>query len=934
MRPRGLGRILCAMLGSSALAMVGCNDPAPIPATDAGGDTGITPTDGGRDSGPGDDGGLDSGVDGGGVDSGTDAAPPVDGGPPPMARTLPTNGSAVVLSADDSVMVACNREAGSISVFSVSSATPPVVTRTAEFDVADAEPWAAVIGNDDDTAYVILRATGEIVRIDDLDGTPALATFRGTVGSEPTGLAISPLGGTLWVANWSDGTLMSVNPHTLAVGSTVDLNDMLVDTGSLGTVTARPGLAHPRAITITNNGDTNEFDESIYVTEYYGQARTDTLPTDDTRFDLARRGIVYRLDALGVPQESITIAPVADTGFLDSTGATTGCFPNQLLATTVSEGRVYVTGLCESPRGPTGPILDAATNLPVAGPTGTANFKTQIHSTVWVIDTTLNEEDTSQRVLLPRAFQAAFDGTTPITPDDGVNRRIPLIPNDIAFVPGSTIAYLTSYGSDAVFRIQYEADGSLNRVGSPATMFINLAPTGMPAGRLPYGIAIGHTATGSGFAHVVNEATRNVSLVGFGTQALLSATASTDMPVTDSEEAHVLEGRRFFVTGLGRWSFRGQGWNSCESCHGDGLTDTVTWYFARGPRQSTSLDGTFDSTDPTQQRLLNWTAIFDEVHDFELNTRGNSGGVGAVVHTASTPPVGGDRILFDGTTPVPAGQMPTPTPQAGLNGSVNQLMPDGAITPHSVLPDWDRVEAYIQSIRTPNAPSQLSSSATLAADVTAGAALFALHNCAGCHGTSMWTISRRFWAPGEITNHPATGTLRTMSYTAPALFPAALNPPSSGAGRTATLRFPAGATAGANDQIQCVLRSVGTFPTTGTTPVVIAGSPVQLAEVRADMVATAQGLSGFNPPSLLGLGSGAPYFHGGNARTLEEVFDPAFTAHYQAMSVNFLTTPATRATEVRQMVAYLLSIDESTAPLTVPAAATLGYNPLLCPATL
>jgi hypothetical protein len=52
------------------------------------------------------------------------------------------------------------------------------------------------------------------------------------------------------------------------------------------------------------------------------------------------------------------------------------------------------------------------------------------------------------------------------------------------------------------------------------------------------------------------------------------------------------------------------------------------------------------------------------------------------------------------------------------------------------------------------------------------------------------------------------------------------------------------------------------------------------------------------------------------------------------MSTNFLTMPATRAMEVRQITAYLLSIDESTAPVSVPTAAALGYNPSLCPTTL
>ena len=75
--------------------------------------------------------------------------------------------------------------------------------------------------------------------------------------------------------------------------------------------------------------------------------------------------------------------------------------------------------------------------------------------------------------------------------------------------------------------------------------------------------------------------------------------------------------------------------------------------------------------------MLNWTGIFDEIHDFELNTRGNSGGVGAIVHRAGPPVAAADRIIFDGTPPA-AEQLATATPQAGLNGSTISLMPGGA----------------------------------------------------------------------------------------------------------------------------------------------------------------------------------------------------------------------------------------------------------------
>jgi len=907
------------VLGLVGVTLAGCgDDDGGDPVADGGVDAATEEDGGAVDGGREDGGALDGSADGGALDGGGVDLGPRDAGPPPMARVLPTNGSALVLSSDDTIAVAANREANTIGVFSVTSGATPTVVRTADLAVVNGEPWAAVIGNDDDTAYVILRRSREVVRVNDLHGTPSLALLRGATGSEPTGLAISPTGRQLYVACWAEGTITILDTATMGTVGTIDLNAALVATGTLGaTATARAGLAHPRAIVVTNDGDTDDGDETIYATEYYGQARTDALPTDDSRFDVAKQGLVYRV-AVAAPMAVTTIAlsPVSNTTFADSLGNTTGCFPNQLQTAAIDSGRLYVSGLCASPRGPTGPVLNPDATL-----LNPANFKTQVHTTIFAVDLTTDAELPAQRVVLTAAFQARY--TAMGVADDGT-RRVPLIATDLAFVPGGRVAYLTAYGSDAVFRVVYAADGALSEVGSSANHFINLAPAGMPAGRLPLGIAIARGVTPQAF--VLNETTRNISFVSLGSQSVIGAVESTPLPVADSAAAHRLEGRRLFVTGLGRWSFKGQAWNSCESCHGDGLTDGVTWYFARGPRQSISLDGSYDSDDATQRRLYNWSAIFDETHDFELNTRGNSGGVGAVVHATSTPAVAGDRIHFDGTATLPPGQIATATPQAGLNGSVTAMMPGGPGALRSTIADWERVDDYIESIRTPRAPTTLA-----AADVSAGRALFEANQCAGCHGTNMWTISRVFYTPGETNNHPTTGLLRSTSYTAPTAFPAALNPPSAGAGRTATLRFPAGATAGANDQIQCILRSVGTFPSSGTVPIGPAG--IVINEVRQDMTTTAQGASGYNPPPLLGLGTGAPYFHGGNARTIEEAFATSFDQHHTSMSVNFLVT-GDRATQIRQLTAFLLSIDEDTAALPVPTAAVLGYEPELCPDAL
>jgi cytochrome c peroxidase len=200
--------------------------------------------------------------------------------------------------------------------------------------------------------------------------------------------------------------------------------------------------------------------------------------------------------------------------------------------------------------------------------------------------------------------------------------------------------------------------------------------------------------------------------------------------------------------------------------------------------------------------------------------------------------------------------------------------------------------------------------------VEEGRKLFEANGCAACHGGSQWTISSVFYTPGEDNNR-ANGLLRTTLYTRPALFPPALNPPSAMTG-TAPLR--ANAPAGA-DQINCVLRDVATFPASGSLGVAPVG--VVVKEVRQDMTTPAQGATGFNPPSLLGMATGAPYFHAGAARTLEEALGDDFDKHRRAFAENFRPD----RTQLRQLAAFILSIDETTAP---PAPAALGFPVDLC----
>lgn len=906
----GAGAIIAACAVSSDSGGSGGSDAAGGGWPPSGGDA-SQPQPGQDGSAPGFDAGSGSGGDTGG-----------GGGPsgPPRPPAMVTNGSAVAITPDGKIALAVNRTADSITLFQTDfTATTPTVTKMIELNtLVGAEPWAVVIGNDGDTAYAIYRKAQVVAKITNLHGQgsqPAI-TQTAQVGSEPTGIAISPSGQRLYVANWAEGTVTVVRTATMTVGTTVDLNASLASTGFLGsTATARPALAHPRAIVVTNAGTGDDSVETVYATEFFSQPITGTLPTDNSQFDVGRQGVVYRFNAKSYAVAApITLAPVDDTGFPDSDGNKTGCFPNQLYAAAINAGRLYVTAVCASPRGPVNVVPGATVN--------TNNVKTELHASIFAVDTATNAELPAQGLRLTQQFQNVFNGLA----DAGVSaaNRFPLIPNDLAFKPGTNVAYVTALGSDAMYRVAYNADGTLKQVGSTTQPFIDLqTPT---LGQLPYGLAI---EPAGNYALAINETQRNLSIVRFSSQTTIAAVVSSAPPAAGTPEAQVNNGHRLFATGVARWSLNGASWNSCEGCHAEGLTDGVTWFFARGPRQTISLDGTFGPNG--EQRILNWTGIFDEIHDFELNTRGNSGGVGALVDVNGTPPKASDRIIFDGTAAV-APQVATQARQDGLNGSTRALMPGntgvaaaaGAAAVTSVLSNWDDIEAYVKQLRSPKAPTTLA-----AADVTAGAQLFAQNGCAGCHGTAAWTISKVFYAPGAANNGPG-GALVTNTWVRPV--------PGNPAGTTGT--FPPSLAPGippfafrtpvtfdpANDQIACVLRNVGTY-NTAPQGVVVKEVRANGANGAASMTVAAQGASGFNPPALIGMSLGAPYFHAGNARTLEEAFDGAFTSHHAAFSANFLASADPN--EIRQIVAYLLSIDDSTTPVEPPNAA-LGFDPILC----
>jgi DNA-binding beta-propeller fold protein YncE len=927
----------------------------------------------------------------------TSAAKKTYGG---RGRVASTSGGPVVLTYDERVAVATNRTSGVVSVFRLDPTRDPedVVRGTLkEFDVGvDAKPWAAVIGADDDTAYVLLRGIQAVVRIRNLHDGPKLDLADAIpVGTDPTDIAITPSGNRLYVANFGEGTVSMITTVNLAPQQSTDLNYALARTGVLGTLessdaesqgfwsvgelrTVRPGLAHPRALAITDDGDTSDEGEILYATEFFSQPILDTTSTDP---DEQRQGFVYaiNLDTGQLRQQDqnpIALAPV-DTGFDDAEGTPTKCFPNQLYAAAVHESRLYVTSMCASPRGPVG-----------LGPADTTvNLRALVHPAVFVVDVApaAQQEMTELGGVLTKKLHDVYES-------DATVGRMPLIPNDIVVAATSEgpRAYVTAFGADAVFAVDYGVSAT------PSSRFIDLRP----GGRLPVGIALSRNA-GLPFALILNDYSDLLSVV-----SVSEGRVSRTVPAVNSPPraiAEVREGRRMFATGLDVWSAQSRAHSSCESCHPDGLSDGVVWRFPRGPRRTISTAGTY-FPDQVTRRMLLWTANVDEVHDVEVIARGVSGGIGGVVWNdyGLDEPSKDCRLLYDGSPASTIGGTEScPAPKTtthrlnGLNGALGAVSFTNDNPPCDETAetcdvngshDWDAIDAFIRSVRAPKAPRICDTAErfeTACLDgglVSAGRDLFRRAKCAGCHGGPGWTISTVFYEPsldnnGALPSVKPTpvvldpdgstlaamrGNLRVRTYDAGEL--SLLNPPASLGSATFRNWSPAPDAVdpnqaaldflyGSSDQINCVLRAVGTFPAqeaggSATLTGIVAPGVTPLEESRRNLVAPpmdaepgtlptyqttlAVGRDGFNVPSLVGLELAGPFFHAGNARTLEEAFHDTFAAHHR--SPVFAPDVVLTRDDVRALVSYLLSIDDDTEPVLVPSPETgeLSFNPDLC----
>ena len=356
-----------------------------------------------------------------------------------------------------------------------------------------------------------------------------------------------------------------------------------------------------------------------------------------------------------------------------------GASPNQLYAAALNNNRLYITGILRSRR--------AARRAPsrlTDGTTPPTTSRRRDPPTVYVVDTNTNMERAAERVTMTRTVERALQHR--MTPDTR-GAALPAAPGWTSrSCRRATSRTLTAYGADAVFRLRFNADFCSPRRARPDVAFVNSTPAA-PCSR-------GSSRRTSRSTTRAPSAFRGQRRVA---QRLGRAALHADRRVrrrvgrrATGMDAARNTGQRFFVTGLaaGRSAARVE---LPQSCHPDGPpTGQRRWGSSPAAAVDHLLDGSFDRMG--NQRLFNWTAIFDETHPTSRTTPAAPGGVGAVVHRpndgATRPPSAtATASFFDGrhhARRAAGGHCRSPQAASARSAS---FMPDGAAMPLPVLDD-------------------------------------------------------------------------------------------------------------------------------------------------------------------------------------------------------------------------------------------------------
>ena len=638
--------------------------------------------------------------------------------PPPRAAARfagPTSSQPLALTADGAFLAVANEDNNTVTVFDVRGDTN---RKLGEVPV-QTEPGGVAFMPDGSKAYSANGVSGtvSVIPFNTSSGTVTAPTRHIQVGTEPSSLVLTPNGKRLYVANARSNSVSVIDTATDVVIKTID---------NVG--------PEPRGLAITNDGDADDADETLYVTQFL------SLPIDKRLdgADNAKAGHVTVIStATNAVVSDVSIEPLENTGFnavsdalkkqpplpgLPASGPIpdsflvflTGAYPNQLNNIAIKGNFAFVPSTGASPNGP-------------------VRFDVNTQSLLSVIDRA-TAKDAGKTINMHLAVKNQIN----------TDKLFVTQPWAIAFANKRDEAYVVSAASNHLVKVSVNpATGATTVQNDPSepTRVLQIS-----VGKNPRGIVINPTDTR---AYVANFISRDVSVVdlSLARERVVATLPSAALPTPGSQEDKILIGKELYNTSIGVFDpapgsttpivgrMSNKGWGSCAACHTPrGLSDNVVWIFGSGPKRTIPQHTDFDLTVAarTTQRALNWSAERDEQEDFELNIRGVSGGLGLIVGQ-------------DGVTQEPTSNVANLTPTA--NGGRNQLKV-------RTVNAWDAIKAYIQfGIRPPISPVP-------AAQVVAGRTLFTNANCQSCHGGPQWTNSTiNFPAPPDATLISANGEL-------------------------------------------------------------------------------------------------------------------------------------------------------------------------------
>ncbi len=589
------------------------------------------------------------------------------GGAAPQPGLPSTQSGPLALSVNGLFLALVNPDVNTLSVLQPSS-----LAKLGEVPVGR-DPQAVVIHPLQDVAYVANAQDGT-VSVVTLPAGPVTATIA--VGAEPLALALSPNGTRLYVAESALDRVSAIDTATNAIVGSADLSAF----GS-----------QPRALAVTNDGDGDDGDETVFAALFFASLRPGKTFLEEGQDD-QREGRVVALAAAGLAAlpapNPIVLSPMAVTGFnsngrlapanllvpaVPSTNpqtftTATGAYPNQLACVALQPGtaRGYVVSTAASPNGP-------------------LRFNHMVQGLVSVFSTAARTELTSAQTA------AVVRQEAPLNLNRGINFDVANLPrlflsNPVAMAwrPDGSDAWVAVQNSDVVVRLTTDA-GGVPTVGAPllaggTNEHVRVDLRDVAAGEIPLTAPRGVVFNAAGNRIWVQGFTsRSVTAIDVSTPtapAILDTALTTALPAAGSAEARVLQGAELFHTGRGpQERMSSESWGGCIVCHPQGRSDNVTWMFDAGPRQTIPLDGTFARGNPADQRILNWSAVRDENHDFELNTRGVFGGRGLIDD---------DRLFFAvggaaGGPPVDAALIEQFQQATGAVGATNDLAGGAAL---------------------------------------------------------------------------------------------------------------------------------------------------------------------------------------------------------------------------------------------------------------